>query len=888
MVKSGADRFREIIEARPFEEAIAKAKAGKGGSKPSPKPLPPGLSPQRQAAILAERQRIARARETNRQARELASKLNRLRLASRSERRRFFQNQRELEIALNVQKILERGKTPTPRGRIIFQKVITRISRVPQPKKTIRTISPKVIKPKVSQVKIKTKASRFERTKKTLTRAFDVISGGSVTESRLNKRQAEINKDTEKFNKQFGEGELSESEFLKAQAESLELNSKQKKIDTEKEELEKSLRRKAGKVIGTVEIEIKLDPKSAKNQRKRIPGLQKQVDKVDKKLINLEGKTSIPSKLKRIQLNFKRGNLESRIDQIERGIAEVKQGEFPIIPATRIPKGITKVKFLGSQKVSKTGKITTDIIFRTSKGNIGIAKGVAVQKGSKGQSIVFGRFAEKGVKFPSKRVKLGKPRSFVGVEEIVSKPTTLKIKETIDILRRKKKVGTISVIKNNLQILIQRGVGKTAVVKGKKFFRPTIRFPSGIVKAKKVKGISVNDFASLSSIFTKEQLSLIIGKSISRLGAKSQFIGLIKGSSKLSKGVKFTFKQKQQFQKALQKVISASSSAVAQAEQIQVGSVSKVASLATASKIISTKPISKAIISTRPTAKITTITRPTLKLGTSNLSVIKTKITRLSRAKQKPLIKGLSQIKVLQKVLQKQNQKLRTLQKAKQKAKQTQKVEQVQTQLQKQKLRLKTIQRQVQETVKRINPKLTISGIPRLIIPLIIFPSDKRPRIKKKLKKPVQVFNVFGKVKGKFIKLNRVPLTKQDALSKGTFAIDRTTARTLEIRSVGKAKIVGKLLKGERGYFSRNRNKLRAFKIRRGKRIKLKQKFIEKRKFGIDTRGEKRGLKLRRLITQQRRPKRIITPARRKQLLQSLRKARRVRAKKSGKGGKRK
>ena len=146
---------------------------------------------------------------------------------------------------------------------------------------------------------------------------------------------------------------------------------------------------------------------------------------------------------------------------------------------------------------------------------------------------------------------------------------------------------------------------------------------------------------------------------------------------------------------------------------------------------------------------------------------------------------------------------------------------------------------------------------------------------KPKKKKPVKVYDVFGKVKGKFIKINPKPLKKTDALNKGTFAVDKTTAATFKIKSVGKSKRPGKLLKGERGYFSKNKNKFRNVKIRKGKKFKLTNTFIEKRGKRIDTRGEKKGLSIRRLITRRQRPKRKITPAQRKVLLKNLKKARR-------------
>lgn len=167
----------------------------------------------------------------------------------------------------------------------------------------------------------------------------------------------------------------------------------------------------------------------------------------------------------------------------------------------------------------------------------------------------------------------------------------------------------------------------------------------------------------------------------------------------------------------------------------------------------------------------------------------------------------------------------------------------------------------------------------------------KRKIKRKKLKKTIPVFNVYGKSKRKFIKLNVKPLTRDDALSRGAFAVDRTTAKTFKIVPAGKLKKAGKLLKSERGYFKRQGFKLREFRIRKGRKFKLKNKYIEKRKYGIDTRSEKRGLTIAKLLKQRRtgrkikpikrkvvrRIKRKVTPSQRKVLLQRLKKARRVR-----------
>ena len=220
-----------------------------------------------------------------------------------------------------------------------------------------------------------------------------------------------------------------------------------------------------------------------------------------------------------------------------------------------------------------------------------------------------------------------------------------------------------------------------------------------------------------------------------------------------------------------------------------------------------------------------------------------------------------------------------------------------------------TPKRPVRITRRPIIPKRPVRITRRPIIPKkpLVIISTKAITKKKPLAKPVQVFDVFGKSRGKFVKLNIKPLTRADALSKGAFAVDRTTARTFKISPKGKSKTPGTLLKSERNYFNRQGFKLREVRIKKGRKFQLKQKYIEKSKYAIDTRSEKSGLTLakhiqqrkkraRRIATSTRKRavrtpvrrkntgrvtrvplKRKITPARRKVMLKNLAKARAAR-----------
>ena len=279
--------------------------------------------------------------------------------------------------------------------------------------------------------------------------------------------------------------------------------------------------------------------------------------------------------------------------------------------------------------------------------------------------------------------------------------------------------------------------------------------------------------------------------------------------------------------------------------------------------------------------------------------------------KQKELTTLRLKLRTLQK--QRPRTKARLLFKQRQVSSTSQALREVQAELQ----RFRTLRGQLQRFGQRIkiSPKEKVRQRRAKIRRLRL----KRVRVKKKIlkglilkkrimrkkkTKPQQVFDVFGKSRGKFVKLSRTPLTKTDALSKGAFAIDKTTARTFKIVPAGKAKKTGKLLKGERGYFRRTRKKLRAVKIRKGKKFAIKRKFIEKRKYAIDTKSEKKGLTIAKLLKQRRdsiHRKRIIkrkthqtplkksrrkfpskkrmSPVKRAQLLRNLKKARAVRMK---------
>ncbi len=149
------------------------------------------------------------------------------------------------------------------------------------------------------------------------------------------------------------------------------------------------------------------------------------------------------------------------------------------------------------------------------------------------------------------------------------------------------------------------------------------------------------------------------------------------------------------------------------------------------------------------------------------------------------------------------------------------------------------------------SPKKTLKSLPSKA-PKKILRFAREKKISKKKKLQVLSFNVYGKSGKKFLKLNTKPLTRDDAFSRGAFAVDNTTSKSFKIVPAGKIKKTGTLRKGERNYFKRTGYKFREHKIKKGRKFLIKPRYIEKGKYAIDTRGEKRGLSIAKFLKQQR------------------------------------
>jgi hypothetical protein len=170
-----------------------------------------------------------------------------------------------------------------------------------------------------------------------------------------------------------------------------------------------------------------------------------------------------------------------------------------------------------------------------------------------------------------------------------------------------------------------------------------------------------------------------------------------------------------------------------------------------------------------------------------------------------------------------------------------------------------------QKSIQRLTPRQTtrlkeylrqyLRQYPSMKVPIVrIIPFSFVVKSKENLKKGGYSkayktgYFVYGLNKGYYMRLNKLPLIKQDALSRGAYAIDRTTARTFKIIPVPNVYKFGRLIKREQGYYTLTKQKFREYRVNKGQKRVLTYTLIEKRRYGIDTRGEKQGLSLWRYL----------------------------------------
>ncbi len=119
-------------------------------------------------------------------------------------------------------------------------------------------------------------------------------------------------------------------------------------------------------------------------------------------------------------------------------------------------------------------------------------------------------------------------------------------------------------------------------------------------------------------------------------------------------------------------------------------------------------------------------------------------------------------------------------------------------------------------------------------------------------KKPAPSYDAYIKPpkKKKFIKVTKKPVGLMEARDTRNYFIDETTSRQgyLKPRKVKPSPLMFDI---PRGYAEQTKRKFRVFKQKKGKRIKLRpERVIEKGKYLIDTKGEKRQLDIFKAMAQ--------------------------------------
>lgn len=371
------------------------------------------------------------------------------------------------------------------------------------------------------------------------------------------------------------------------------------------------------------------------------------------------------------------------------------------------------------------------------------------------------------------------------------------------------KIADIKPIKK-LRMLIPKKV-KLNVIENLKSIGQVSQGKIKLGKSKK----NIEDIFSASNIFTKDDLSLIVGKAITKSKDEIKFVGYIKNIANPQKTLGLNPKQKVVFNKALEEVMKVVGS-VTKAKQLGL-SPKAIQSISSGVVRVAIKPISKPVLLTK--------VKPSEIIPKLKTKQIQNQIGKLD-----------SKIKQLEKQAQRISQ--RPKQKTKQKTKQIQKIAEAVKQAQKQKSRLMLKLRPIEKLKLRIRPIIPIKTMikpPKIpIIPLVI-PSGFS---KKTLSKTEPVFMVRARRKGKLVNLMARPLIKKDALNYLAFKVDNELLRTAFIVPIGNSKLVVRLPIKFSGYFNKVKSKLRSFRIKEGKKRRLAFGYIEKSKFIGDTKSE--------------------------------------------------
>jgi hypothetical protein len=518
--------------------------------------------------------------------------------------------------------------------------------------------------------------------------------------------------------------------------------------------------------------------------------------------------TFSPTKAKKIALDV---GLIVAGEVVGAGILLIRGARVASVTAIGASKNVqgvrvTRLKFKNLAKIKKT--IGEAYIFTVGKGKKSFSVTLGnVKRGKKVQQL-FGVEGSAGI---SKKVIKRELQSFIAKDGTIN---------TIQVIKRLK---GIQGAKSGSLGFLATGTTKRGVL-----------FPSG--KLKEVVNINLNSFVSVARSFTKKDISLILGKTITNEKKTAQFLAVIKNLDKTSKtgGVKLSGGELQQYQAAVKKTVGVVSAALARSK-IVAGT--KSGSIPVATKIIKDS-IKKAKTSTQVKTEIKKFkTTSVPRINPTQITRIKSITRTIPTAKAVAIVKTpKSKLKDKQKTITKQiireQTKLKKIQAIKpvqkSKTRQAQAIKNVITQL-KQELRL----------VRALSVLPPISTFPpKLFIAPFKFKTKRRPT---KPTPTIKGYNVYVKSRGKFKKMNTLPLSKTDAQDRGAYIVDNSTAATYKLVPLTKVKKLGKITAKEKG--ARKKIKQREYKYKKKRKISTPRRYIEKKgKPRINTRGEKKGL----------------------------------------------
>lgn len=588
-------------------------------------------------------------------------------------------------------------------------------------------------------------------------------------------------------------------------------------------ELEKKLRQFKGvtrvkKIKGRVRKEIALTKNNA-NLAKEI--LRKERQKIINELKNFKGVSRVKKIKGKIgktkkRFKFKKNSLEARLQKINRKLGQTKT----IKRAREVRKEIKKRERVLKLKTTYQKNVARQTLRKLER-ELKQFKGATRYRKIKIGASKARRYTAEEIRFRinSLKIRLGKAKARVRGSKLIRE-----FKGTKRIKKRKPlKITRVQNIKKLKQ------------------------FSTGKIKL----GGRIDDIISSSDVFTNKDLSLIIGKTITKKGDKIKFIGVIKGTEEIGGrgGLVLSTTQQRQFKKALRDVVATASS---------VARASKVRGLSTRAKSIISRGATKVIQRPRAAVKPRAVQRR-VSIKKSR-AVSKVKQTKRAKNINSQINKSRVRIRTIEKEIAALRKKARSATTQKQKSRIKTKIKErlkllnKQKSIQKQRLSLK--ERLIQKQRLRVAPKTvviqrgitTTGGVPRIPIwggkkrPVPI----PKPRLKaekgfKILRKPAKIFSVVvRKRKRAVVLLDK--LIEKDALNFMAFELDMQLLRTARLKHTGTSKKVRKLPKKYDGAFQKRKRKLRQYKIQKKKRVAIKG-FIEKKRFALDTPSEREQLR---------------------------------------------